>query len=153
MAKTTVTADAIEKLAIKLMKEFEADGEPVTKEEALEMAEMEIKAKGIKNYVQSTPEKKSTKKREIKLDAEKVKIIEILASYLKENEEMGDFVENIKENGVIHPVIVRPKEDGTYGWTKGLPSRHMFYSAFQDIKNEIGNIVDVEIRKTVGDLY
>ena len=46
-----------------------------------------------------------------------------------------------------------PKEDGTYGWTKGLPSRHMFYSAFQDIKNEIGNIVDVEIRKTVGDLY
>lgn len=46
-----------------------------------------------------------------------------------------------------------PKEDGTYGWTKGLPSRHMFYSAFQDIKNEIGNIVNVEIRKTVGDLY
>lgn len=45
------------------------------------------------------------------------------------------------------------KEDGTYGWTKGLPSRHMFYSAFQDIKDEIGNIVDVEIRKTVGDLY
>ena len=46
-----------------------------------------------------------------------------------------------------------PKEDGTYGWTKGLTSRHMFYSAFQDIKNEIGNIVDIEIRKTVGDLY
>lgn len=46
-----------------------------------------------------------------------------------------------------------PKEDGTYGWTKGLPSRHMFYSAFQDIKNEIGNIVDIEIRKTAGDLY
>ena len=48
---------------------------------------------------------------------------------------------------------VYPKEDGTYGWTKGLPSRHMFYSAFQDIKSEIGNIVDIEIRKTVGDLY
>lgn len=46
-----------------------------------------------------------------------------------------------------------PKEDGTCGWTKGLPSRHMFYSAFQDIKSEIGNIVDIEIRKTVGDLY
>lgn len=46
-----------------------------------------------------------------------------------------------------------PKEDGTFGWTKGLPSRHMFYDAFNDIKNEIGNIVDVEIRKTVGDLY
>ena len=48
---------------------------------------------------------------------------------------------------------VYQKEDGTYGWTKGLPSRHMFYSAFQDIKDEIGNIVDIEIRKTVGDLY
>lgn len=46
-----------------------------------------------------------------------------------------------------------PKEDGTYGWTRGLPSRHMFYSAFQDIKSEIGNIVDIEIRKTAGDLY
>lgn len=46
-----------------------------------------------------------------------------------------------------------PKKDGTYGWTKGLPSRHMFCSAFQDIKDEIGNIVDIEIRKTVGDLY
>ena len=46
-----------------------------------------------------------------------------------------------------------PKEDGTFGWTKGLPSRHMFYDAFNDIKNEIGNIVDIEIRKTVGDLY
>lgn len=46
-----------------------------------------------------------------------------------------------------------PKSDGTYGWTRGLPSRHMFYSAFQDIKSEIGNIVDIEIRMTVGDLY
>lgn len=46
-----------------------------------------------------------------------------------------------------------PKADGTYGWTKGLPSRHMFYDAMNDIINEIGNIVDVEIRKTVGDLY
>ena len=45
------------------------------------------------------------------------------------------------------------KNGQLYGWTKGLPSRHMFYSAFQDIKNEIGNIVDIEIRKTVGDLY
>ena len=48
---------------------------------------------------------------------------------------------------------VYPKEDGTFGWTRGLPSRHMFYDAFNDIKNEIGNIVDIEIRKTVGDLY
>ena len=46
-----------------------------------------------------------------------------------------------------------PKEDGTYGWTKGLPSRHMFFDAFENIKKEIGSIVNVEIKKTVGDLY
>lgn len=75
MAKTTVTADAIEKLAIKLMKEFEADGEPVTKEEALEMAEMEIKAKGIKNYVQSAPEKKARKSVKSNLMQKKLKLL------------------------------------------------------------------------------
>lgn len=46
-----------------------------------------------------------------------------------------------------------PKDDGTYGWTKGLPSRHMFFDAFEDIKFEIGDIVNIEINKTVGDLY
>lgn len=46
-----------------------------------------------------------------------------------------------------------PRADGTYGWTKGLPSRHMFYSAFQDIKNEIGDYVNVELQKTVGNMY
>lgn len=48
---------------------------------------------------------------------------------------------------------VYPKSDGTYGWTKGLPSRHMFYDAFNDIKDNIGDIIEVEIRKTVGDIY
>ena len=40
-----------EKIIAKIMQECEADGEPVTREEAEEMAEMEIKAKGLKNYV------------------------------------------------------------------------------------------------------
>ena len=38
---------------------------------------------------------------------------------VKDNEEMEDFVENIKQKGVIHPVIVRPKEDGTYEMISG----------------------------------
>lgn len=38
-------------------------------------------------------------------------------------------------------------------WTKGLPSRHMFYSAFQDIKDELGDYVNVELNKTVGKMY
>lgn len=46
-----------------------------------------------------------------------------------------------------------PKGDGTYGWTRGLESRHMFYDAFMDMQKEIGNIVNIEIEKTVGDLY
>lgn len=46
-----------------------------------------------------------------------------------------------------------PKSDGTLGWTKGLPSRHMFYSAFEDIKDELGDYVQVELMKTVGTMY
>lgn len=45
------------------------------------------------------------------------------------------------------------KNGQLYGWTKGLPSRHMFYDALNDIINEIGDIVEIELRKTVGDLY
>ena len=63
-------------------------------------------------------------------DAEKLEKVEKIAVssisnfpnhpyQVKENEEMEDFVENIKENGVIHPVIVRPKEDGTYEMISG----------------------------------
>lgn len=63
-------------------------------------------------------------------DAEKLEKVEKIAVssisnfpnhpyQVKENEEMEDFVENIKEKGVIHPVIVRPKEDGTYEMISG----------------------------------
>lgn len=38
---------------------------------------------------------------------------------VKDNEEMNDFVENIKENGVIHPILVRKKEDGKYEMISG----------------------------------
>lgn len=74
-----------EKLIEQIMAEAEADGEPVTKEEATEMAEMEIKAKGIKRYEQSAEPKPQRKPREKKVDEEKAKIIEILAEALKSN--------------------------------------------------------------------
>ena len=61
----------LEKLIITIMKECEADGEPVTYEEAKEMAEMELKAnKDCKTYAQSTKERKPTQK-ERKVDEEK----------------------------------------------------------------------------------
>lgn len=38
---------------------------------------------------------------------------------VREDDEMQEFVENVKENGVIMPVIVRQKEDGTYEMISG----------------------------------
>lgn len=70
-----------EKLIASIMAEAEKDGEPVTREEAEEMAEMEIKAKGISDYTQSA-EKKPRKKREVKQDPTKVAFINELAQWL-----------------------------------------------------------------------
>lgn len=74
--------DKKEKLIQTLMAEAEKDGEPITREEAEEMAEMEIKANGIKDYTQSSVEKKPRKKREVKLDPTKVTFIHYLEEWL-----------------------------------------------------------------------
>lgn len=68
----------VEELAKAIYKEMLADGEPITEEEALEMAEMEIKAKGIKNYTQAEVEKKAKKPRERKIDTEKGFILDYI---------------------------------------------------------------------------
>ena len=65
---------AKEKMILQIMKECEKEGEPVTREEAEEMAEMEIKANGIKRYEKSDkPRKKTTN--ETKVDETKKKIL------------------------------------------------------------------------------
>lgn len=71
-----------EKIIAKIMKECELDGEPVTRAEAEEMAEMEIKANGIKNYTQAEVEKKPRKKREVKKDPTKISFIHYLEEWL-----------------------------------------------------------------------
>ena len=71
-----------EKLIARIMEECAKDGEPVTREEAEEMAEMEIKSGGVKNYTQSEVEKKPRKKREVKKDETKLSFIDTLASWL-----------------------------------------------------------------------
>lgn len=63
-----------EKLISQIMKECEKEGEPVTKEEAAEMAEMEIKANSIKRYEKSATKRKSTKK-ERKVDTTKKRLL------------------------------------------------------------------------------
>ena len=65
-----------EKLMKSIMKDLEC-----TREEAEEVAEMEIKAKGIKRY-EKAEETKPRKKREVKLDEEKVSIIELVFDLL-----------------------------------------------------------------------
>ena len=67
-----------EKLIDEIMREAEKDGEPLTREEAMEIAEMEIKAKGIKNYTQSAETAKERKPRERKVDEDKATILENL---------------------------------------------------------------------------
>lgn len=55
-----------EKLIARIMRECEKDGEPVTKEEAEQMAEMEIKAGGLRRYEKSeTPRKPANRERKV----------------------------------------------------------------------------------------
>jgi hypothetical protein len=65
-----------EKLIKEIMKDLEC-----TREEAEEVAEMEIKAKGIKRY-EKAEEQKPRKKREVKLDEEKVSILKLIFDLL-----------------------------------------------------------------------
>ena len=63
-----------EKLIARIMRECAKDGEPVTKKEAEKMAEMEIKANGMRRYEKSdTPRKPSTRER--KVDETKKRIL------------------------------------------------------------------------------
>lgn len=63
-----------EKLIARIMRECKKDGEPVTKEEAEKMAEMEIRASQNRHYEKSeTPRKPPTKER--KVDETKKRIL------------------------------------------------------------------------------
>ena len=64
-----------EKLIAEIMKEAEADGEPVTRAEAEEMANMELGNKENRRYETSD---KPRKPREKKVDADKLKLISLL---------------------------------------------------------------------------
>lgn len=64
----------IEKLTKKIIQECEKDGEPVTEEEAKQMAEMELNSKNIHRYEKSeTPRKPTTRER--KIDENKFRIL------------------------------------------------------------------------------
>lgn len=75
-----------EKLAEKIMLQCAHDGEPVTYEDALEMADYELKAKGVKNYTESEDftEKIAKKTRKRNISDEKKQIFNDLNAFLIE---------------------------------------------------------------------
>ena len=66
-----------EKLIAQIIKECEQDGEPVTREEAEKMAEMEIKSNAGRRYEKSDNPRKAVKK-ERKIDEDKKYLINLL---------------------------------------------------------------------------
>ena len=70
-----------EKLINDIMKDAAEDGEPITREEAEEMAEMELKAKSNRRYEQAEV-KKPRKPKERKVDSIKKEILELLTEVL-----------------------------------------------------------------------
>lgn len=95
----------IKKLANKIMREAEQDGKPVTEAEALEMAEMEIKAKGIKIYAHADKVKKEVK-RETKLDADKTELIHRIKNALN--------LYTTEEGGISSLNILNPQREITF---------------------------------------
>lgn len=85
-----------EKLVAQIMRECEKEGEPVTKEEAEEMAEMEINAKG--HYEQNVSKERKVTKRERKVDEEKLRFLNAFRADL---EEVGAVVEMFKNEAQI----------------------------------------------------
>ena len=76
--------DKMEKLIATIMKEAEADGEPVTREEAEEMAKMEMNAnKDIKRYEQGEKPRKKTEKVR-KVDEEKKVLLQNVKNTLED---------------------------------------------------------------------
>lgn len=74
--------DKFETLVAEIMADAEADGEPITREEAIEMAKMEMGAKEIKRYEQAE-EKKARKPRERKVDETKGQILKLVKTLIE----------------------------------------------------------------------
>ena len=89
----------MEELIKKIMAECEEDGEPVTEAEAREMAEMEIKAKGIKNYTSTEKNRKPKAPRTKKVADEKKLLFQTILANLQEV--FGENVEILNENKLI----------------------------------------------------
>lgn len=89
----------LNRLAEEIFNEALKDNEPITKEEALEMAKMELNAKEVKRYEKSeTPRKKTTRERKVDLD--KAHILDLL----------------IKGYTLEHPCLVQVKNETEFSF-------------------------------------
>ena len=74
-----------EKLIKSIMAEAEKDNEPLTREEAEEVAEMELKAKANSKHYERAEAPKERKPRKVKVDEDKKLLLEILSNALAQN--------------------------------------------------------------------
>ena len=97
----------LEKLAKQIFDECTKEGEPITMEEAQEMAQMEINAKGINLGARSIEPKaeKEKKQRIAQVSAEKQKIFKDIVNFLQKNYDISVEKDNkllkITENGKV----------------------------------------------------
>ena len=96
-----------EKLVEKIMEECLAEGDPVTREEAEEMAEMEIKA-GLNRHYEQSEKPRKTAKKERKPDEVKCEIISTIA----QNLDRCCFGEELST--VVDVVVVKPEKEITF---------------------------------------
>lgn len=90
----------VEQLAKQIFDECIKENEPVSMEDALEMAKMELGAKGIKNYTQSEPTKKTAKKpKVVQVSQEKQMLFNNILGCV--NTIYGENVEILTENKLI----------------------------------------------------
>ncbi len=80
-----------EKLVNKIMRECKADGEPVTRAEAEEMARLEMKANGTRHREESENYKEKKKPKERKVDADKKYLLDHCYTRLMAETDAHDF--------------------------------------------------------------
>ena len=92
----------LKELAEEIFNDCAKEGEPITIEEATEMAEMELKAKkNCKNYVNSAPKKSENKEKKpktVKVSAEKIELFDLLWEGLSNYYENAEI---LKQNKLI----------------------------------------------------
>jgi len=88
--------DKFEKLMQEIMRDAEKENEPLTREDAEEIAKMELKAKKIKRYEGTKQKKKQNKPKNVKVSDEKQELFNKILTFLQENYENVDIINKNK---------------------------------------------------------